>query len=167
MFRLGLVSFGGNNALLMTRMVVDEHRWLSPADMDDALAVATLGPGGNSSNLAYEVGRRLGGVAAGLTAYASMAIPGILLALTVGELILAQASRPMIAGALNGAEAAVVAMMVAIGYRLGQRSLQHRLDWVVALVLFWVVGPMQGSILVVMPVAVALGYLVRSCGWMA
>lgn len=167
MFRLGLISFGGNNALLMSRLVVDQHNWLSPAEMDDAVAVATLGPGGNSSNMAYEVGRRLGGVRAGLTAYASMAIPGILLALTVGEVILSQAGRPMVGGALNGAEAAVVAMMMAIGYRLGQRSLLHRLDWIIALVLFWVVGPLQGPILLAMPLAVAVGYLVRSCGWMA
>ena len=90
-----------------------------------------------------------------------------LLALTVGEVILSQASRPMVGGALNGAEAAVLAMMVAIGYRLGQRSLLHRLDRIIALVLFWVVGPMQGSILLAMPLAVAVGYLVRSCGWMA
>ena len=167
MFRLGLISFGGNNALLMTRMVVDQHSWLSPAAMDDAIAIATLGPGGNSSNLAYEVGRRIGGIRAGLVAYAAMAGPGILLALTVGEVILTQASRPMVGGALDGAEAAVVAMMVAIGYRLGQRSLLQRLDWIIALVLFWVVGPMQGSILLAMPLAVAVGYLLRSGGWMA
>lgn len=166
MLRLGLVSFGGNNALLMSRMVVEEQGWLSHAEMDDAVAVATLGPGGNSSNLSYEVGRRLGGVAAGLTAYASMTIPGILLGLTIGEGLLALGNHPLIAGAINGAEAAAVAMMIAIGVRLGRRALNHRLDWILALVLFVVIGPLDGAILLAVPPAVAVGYVVRSRGWM-
>ena len=151
MLRLGLVSFGGNNALLMSRMVVEEQGWLSHAEMDDAVAVATLGPGGNSSNLSYEVGRRLGGVAAGLTAYASMTIPGILLGLTVGEAILALDNQPQVAGAINGAEAAAVAMMIAIGVRLGRRALNQRLDWILAVVLFVVIGPLDGAILLAVP----------------
>jgi len=166
MLRLGLVSFGGNNALLMSRMVVEEQGWLSHAEMDDAVAVATLGPGGNSSNLSYEVGRRLGGVCSGLTAYASMTIPGIVLGLTVGETILSLSSQPMVAGAINGAEAAAVAMMIAIGVRLGRRSLNQRLDWILALVVFVVIGPLDGAIMLAVPPAVAMGYLVRSRGWM-
>jgi chromate transporter len=166
MVRLGLVSFGGNNALLMSRMVVEEQGWLSHTEMDDAVAVATLGPGGNSSNLSYEVGRRLGGVSAGLTSYASMTIPGIVLGLTVGETILTLSNRPLVAGAINGAEAAAVAMMIAIGVRLGQRSLNQRLDWILALVVFVVIGPLDGAILLAVPPAVAMGYLVRSLGWM-
>ncbi len=166
MLRLGLVSFGGNNALLMSRMVVEEQGWLSHAEMDDAVAVSTLGPGGNSSNLSYEVGRRLGGVSAGLTAYASITLPGILLGLTLGEGILAIDNRPLVAGAINGAEAAVVAMTIAIGVRLARRSLNQRLDWILALVLFVVVGPLNGVILLAVPPVVAVGYLVRSRGWM-
>ena len=166
MLRLGLMSFGGNNALLMSRMVVEEHGWLSHAEMDDAVAVSTLAPGGNSSNLSYEVGRRIGGIAGGLTAYASITLPGILLGLTVGEGILANANRPLVAGAINGAEAAVVAMTIAIGVRLARRSLNQRLDWILAVVLFVLVGPLNGGLLLAVPPVVAVGYLVRSRGWM-
>jgi len=166
MLRLGLVSFGGNNALLMSRLAVEEQGWLTHAEMDDAVAVATLGPGGNSSNLSYEVGRRIGGVSAGLTAYVSMAIPGIVLGLTVGETILNLNSQPMVGGAINGAEAAVVAMVITIGVRLGRRSLNQPLDWILALVVFVVIGPLDGAIVLALPPAVAMGYLVRSRGWM-
>jgi chromate transport protein ChrA len=95
-----------------------------------------------------------------------MTIPGIVLGLTVGETILTLSNRPLVAGAINGAEAAAVAMMIAIGVRLGQRSLNQRLDWILALVVFVVIGPLDGAILLAVPPAVAMGYLVRSLGWM-
>jgi hypothetical protein len=57
-------------------------------------------------------------------------------------------------------------MMIAIGVRLGRRSLIQRLDWIMAWVVFVVIGPLDGAIMLAVPPAVAMGYLVRSRGWM-
>jgi len=165
MFRLGLVSFGGNNVLLMSNLMVEQRGWLDQASMDDAIAMATLSPGGNSSNLSYEVGRRLRGVAGGLTAYLAMVLPGILLVVTVGAWILSIEGNPVVAGVLSGAEAAVVAMVTAVGFRLGKKSFKHPLDWALAGVLFVLVGPLNMPLLWCLPPAAAVGYWVRTKGW--
>lgn len=165
MFGLGLISFGGNNALRMSDLVVNKLGWLSQEEMDDAIAVATLGPGGNSSNLSYEVGRRLQGVAGGVVAYLAMALPGILLVVTVGAWLLSLDGNPRVDGALNGAEAAVAAMVAAVGFRLGKRSLRSPLDWTLAAAMFVLAGPLQVPLLLCLPPAVAIGYLARTRGW--
>lgn len=165
MLGLGIISFGGNNALLMSDLVVNQRRWLSQEEMDDAIAVATLGPGGNSSNLSYEVGRRLRGVAGGVMAYVAMALPGILLVVTVGIWILSEDTNRFVAGAMNGAEAAVVAMIAAVGYRLGKKSLRSPLDWTLAMAMFILAGPLGVPLLLTLPPAAALGYLIKSKGW--
>lgn len=165
MLRLGLVSFGGNNALLMSELMVNRKGWLSQEDMDDAIAVATLGPGGNSSNLSYEVGRRLHGVSGGAVSYLSMALPGMVLVLLVGSFILSLQDNRFVAGALEGAEAAVVAMIIAIGIRLGKKSLKHAFDWVLVLFVFVSAGLLNLSLLLCLPPAIAIGYLAKSRGW--
>lgn len=165
MFRLGLVSFGGNNALLMSHMVVDRQHWLTQDAMDEAIAMATLAPGGNSSNLSYEVGRRIRGAAGGLIAYASMAIPGIIIVITVGSWILSVNDTHIVRGALAGAESAAVAMVAAIAYRLGRKSLNRPLDWLLAVSMFVTVGALGWSLLLCFPPAAAIEYLVRARGW--
>ena len=165
MLGLGVISFGGNNALLMSDVMVNKRRWLDQEEMDDAIAVATLGPGGNSSNLSYEVGRRLRGVAGGVMAYVAMALPGILLVVTIGTWILSVDANRFVAGAMNGAEAAVVAMIAAVGFRLGKKSLRSPLDWTLAVAMFVLAGPLGVPLLLTLPPAAAIGYLLKSKGW--
>lgn len=165
MLGLGAISFGGNNALLMSDLMVNKRHWLNQVAMDDAIAVATLGPGGNSSNLSYEVGRRLRGVAGGVMAYVAMALPGILLVVTIGTWILSEDANRFVAGAMNGAEAAVVAMIAAVGYRLGKKSLRSPLDWTLAVAMFVLAGPLGVPLLLTLPPAAAIGYLLKSKGW--
>lgn len=158
MFTLGLVSFGGNNALLMSRVVVDKRGWLTQAELDQGIALATMSPGGNSSNLSFEVGRRLRGLPGGLVAYLAMTVPGIFFVVTIGSFLLRNGETDAVNGLLRGAQAGVVAMVVMIGVRLAQRSLQGVAAWAMALVAFALVAMLDVAIYIVVPPLALLGY---------
>ena len=157
MMRLGIVSFGGNNALLVVDVVVHQRGWLSDQQMDQAITISALAPGGSSSNLAYEVGRRVCGVTGGLVAYAAMACPGIVLVLVWGSLFLAYGNSDLIRGSLEGAESAAVAMLLALTLRLASKGLHDRLDWSLAGGMLLCVGFMNWPLWLCLPVATAIG----------
>ena len=157
MMRLGIVSFGGNNALLVIDVVVHQKGWLSDEQMDEAIALSALAPGGSSSNLAYEVGRRIRGVPGGLTAYLSMAFPGIVLVLVFGNLILTYGNSALIRGSLEGAESAAVAMLLTLTMRLGSKALKDHQDWYLAATMLLCVGVLGWPLWFCLPVATAIG----------
>lgn len=160
MFTLGLVSFGGNNALLMTRMVVERRRWLTQEAIDAGIALATMSPGGNSSNLSFEVGRRLRGLPGGIVAYVSMSLPGIVLVVAVGGAVMA-VDGGLVLGMLRGAQAGVVAMVVMVGVKLAQGALRGAVAWLLACVSFVLVAFTHAPIFVVVPPLALLGYWVQ------
>lgn len=159
MFALGLVSFGGNNALLMSRLVVEKRAWLTQDELENGIALATMSPGGNSSNLSFEVGRRLRGVPGGLVAYLAMTVPGILFVVTIGSFLLRHGETDVVNGLLRGAQAGVVAMVVMIGVRMAQGSVHGAAAWGLAAVAFALVAVLNAPIFFVVPPLAVLGYL--------
>ena len=164
MFILGLVSFGGNNALLVSRLVVDKRGWLTQAELDQGVALATMSPGGNSSNLSFEVGRRLRGLPGALVAYLAMALPGIIFVLTLGSLLLRNGETDLVNGLLRGAQAGVVAMVVMIGVRLAKSSLRGFAPWMLAVVAFAPVALLDVPIYLVVPPLALVGYMLARRG---
>lgn len=162
MARLGAVSFGGNNALLMSAAMVAKRGWLSEDQFNQSVALATVSPGGNSSNLSFEVGRQIRGPVGGIVSYLSMALPGMLAIVLLTTWAVTNAQNHWVQGVLDGAQAGVVAMVVMVGYRLGRKTLTSRLSWVLAAVIFAVVALLEVPMVLAVPPAVALGYyLVR------
>lgn len=92
--RIGALSFGsGGRALLFRDAVVDEKKWLSADEFQEALTVTQVLPGPNLGNLAAYLGYRfcgLGGAVGGLVA---LAAPGALLLIAIYNLLGLGASR--------------------------------------------------------------------------
>lgn len=158
MLRLGLISFGGNNALLMSRLVVDQRRWLTRDELDQGIALATMSPGGNSSNLSFEVGRRIRGLPGGLVSYAAMAVPGIVLVILVGTALLRHGDAGLVGGLLHGAQAGVVSMVLIVGLRLGRSSLRSPFDWALAAAAFVLVALVELPLALCVPPLALIGY---------
>lgn len=82
--RLGVVAFGGPAAhvAMMRRDLVERRKWLSDQDLLDHLAVASLIPGPNSTELAMHLGARRAGWAGLWLGGAAFILPafGIVLA---------------------------------------------------------------------------------------
>jgi chromate transporter len=174
--QLGLSSFGGSVSAWMHRAFVERRRLIGETEFVAALGLARIMPGATVVNLAVVVGRRLRGAAG-----AAAAVLGLLLGpclAVVGFAILYGrfAATPGLHTVLEGAAAASVGLMIAMGVSTGRHVLGIGIKSgrparsvgaaaVVAL-MFVLVGvlrlPMVPTVLCVAPLSIAFAYLVRS-----
>lgn len=77
--RIGLGAFGGGMPAiqLLSHEVVEVHRWLSPAEMAEVVALAEMTPGPIAVNAATFTGYRVAGIAGAALATFSVLLPAI------------------------------------------------------------------------------------------
>src|SRR5215469_17980799 len=68
---VGMFGFGGVLPWAR-RMVVEQKRWLSPAEFTDLLGLCQFLPGGNVMNVTIAVGARFRGAAGSVAAFAGL-----------------------------------------------------------------------------------------------
>lgn len=118
MLLLGVTGFGGNLQARIDYITVTKHRWLTREEFNSSLATASLTPGGNSSNLAAEIGRRLHGGVGLIVAYTAVILPGGLLAFALNSVYLLYRHNTVILGIERGIESSAVALMLFAAYKL-------------------------------------------------
>lgn len=118
--KLAVVTFGGAYAVLayMTQQVVEEHGWLTPEQMIDALGLAETTPGPLilvTQFVGFLAGVAEGGLAlafaAGLITLWVTFVPCFLWIFTFAPYVDWIATRPRLTGALQGITAAVVGVI--------------------------------------------------------
>ncbi len=136
--RIGCLSFGGAAAqvALMHRLVVEERRWVDERTFLDALNYCTLLPGPEAQQLATYIGWRWHGVRGGIVAGACFVVPGALVMLGLSFLYVLGRNLPLVAGALLGIQAAVLAIVADALIRIGRKALTRRILVVLAVVAF-------------------------------
>ena len=92
--RIGCIGFGGPPAhvALLRALCVEQRRWLSAREFEDAVAATNLLPGPASTQLAIFCAWRLRGPLGALIGGACFIVPGLVLILTLSAVFLA--SRP-------------------------------------------------------------------------
>jgi len=136
--RLGFISFGGpaGQIALMHRELVDEKRWISERRFLHALNYCMVLPGPEAQQLATYIGwllhRKWGGIMAGVL----FVLPSLLLLIALSWLYMAFGDVPAVAGFLAGVKPAVVAIVLQAAWRIGSRTLKHRVLWVIAALAF-------------------------------
>ena len=118
--RLGTFGFGGPIALAgnMRRDLVDNRKWVTPADYNEGLAFSQLCPGPLAAQLAMYLGWLRAG-AAGATAVGILFIlPSFLMVLVLAALYVQLGSLSWIQGAFYGIGAAVIAIIVRSALKL-------------------------------------------------
>jgi chromate transporter len=118
--RIGCVGFGGppTHIALLRRLCVDERRWLTAEEFEDALAACNLLPGPASTQMAiycaWRVRGRVGAVVGGL----AFITPGLVVILGLAGVFLSSSPPDWIRGAGAGAGAVVAAVAVHAGWSL-------------------------------------------------
>jgi chromate transporter len=132
--RVGLLGFGGpaGQTALMHRLFVQERRWIDEDSFLHALSYCMLLPGPEAQQLATYVGWRLHGVRGGLVAGWLFVLPGALIVLALSWLYAAYGRVPLLAAALEGLKAAVLALVFDALVRVGRRTLRSRSDALIA-----------------------------------
>ena len=123
--RLGLVGFGGPPAhvALLRELCVDRRGWLDAREFEDANAAAQLLPGPASTQLAIYCAGRVAGRAGAVLGGLAFILPGLCLIIALGALTLSGSTPTWGQGVEAGAGAAVLAVILRVGYDLARSTL--------------------------------------------
>ena len=112
--RLGVVAFGGPAAhvAMMRRDLVEQRKWLSDQDLLDHLAVASLIPGPNSTELAMHIGARRAGWAGLWLGGAAFILPAFAIVLAFAWLYVEYGETPAGTDLLRGVQPVILAIVV-------------------------------------------------------
>jgi chromate transporter len=162
---MSLHGFGG--ALPWARRaIVEDKRWMTAQEFNEAFAVAQFLPGANVVNLAIVFGRRLHGAAGAAVALAGLLIPPVVIVLILGILYARYGDIDALQRVLAGVAAAAAGLIVAIVLKMAQPLLrQGAAGLAIAAAGFAAVGvmrwPLPFVLLVLAPASIALAAWAR------
>jgi chromate transporter len=146
--RLGLLGFGGPVALVgqMERELVADRKWLTKEQMREAIAVCQSLPG----PLAIQVGIYISYLRAGFWgAWAggwAFILPNFVTVAALGALYVHLGDLPAVTAVFYGVSPAVIALILHSCYRLAKLGMEDRLQWVLAVICFFVTVILQAEV---------------------
>lgn len=125
-FRIGCLGFGGpaGQIALMHRVLVEEKAWIDEDGFLSGLNFCMLLPGPEAQQLAIYVGWRVNGIAGALIAGLLFVLPGAAVIFALSALYIRFSDVGVVAGALHGVQAVVIAVVVEALVRIGRRALK-------------------------------------------
>jgi len=133
--RIGATGFGGMPALLalIQDQLVERRKWVPLEEFKEGTAIGSILPGPIAVDTATYLGYRLRGWWGALLTTGGLILPPFLLMLGLSPFYLRYGQLPQWGGAFRGIGAAVVAVVIAACYRLGQSSLRSLRSLLIAL----------------------------------
>jgi len=133
MLKVGATGFGMGMVGVLQQEVVTRHSWMSQEELADGIALANLLPGPIAVDAAVFVGYKLRGWSGATLCLLALLLPAftIMLGLTIAYLRYGQV--PQLHGVFRGLNAAVVALVLSVAYRIGKSSLKSAAQATLAL----------------------------------
>jgi chromate transporter len=151
---IGVIGFGGVLPWAR-RMMVEQRRWLSPAEFTDLLGLCQFLPGPNIVNLAVALGSRFRGLPGALAAVVGLISLPILIVISLGALYTAYSDQPMVARGAGGLAAAASGLVVATALKIASPLRGQWLGIAVALAVVGAIAilrlPLLPTLLVMAP----------------
>lgn len=156
---ISAVGFGGVLPWVR-RLTVERHRWLTPAEFTDLLALCQFLPGPNVSNLAVSLGARYRGMAGAAAALAGMLALPVVTIIALGAAYGAVGSAPVAVHALHGLAAAASGLVVAMACKIAAALRGRPLGIGIAAAAFVAIAvlrlPLVPTMLALAPVSILL-----------
>ena len=156
---VGLCGFGGVLPWAR-RMVVEQRRWLTPAEFTDLLGLCQFLPGPNIINMSVALGARFHGLPGALVAFSGITVAPIGVVLTLGALYERFGDHPVVQHAITGMAAAAAGLVVAtackIATPLGWRWRGMVVAGLAFLAIGWLQWPLLPTLLALAPLSIAL-----------
>src|SRR5438105_12881260 len=126
--RIAALSFGGpaGKIAVMHRILVEEKNWISENRFLHALNYCMLLPGPEAQQLATYIGWLLHRTAGGIMAGGLFILPGIIAIMGLSYIYAAYGNVGFVEAVFFGLKAAVLAIVVHAGVRVGKRALRTR-----------------------------------------
>src|SRR5580704_13066381 len=163
---ISLYGFGGVLAW-SRRMMVEERRWLTPEQFNEAYALCSFLPGPNIVNFSVIFGSRVRGPLGGLVALVGLLGPPMLLIVIIGALYAHYGDLPSLRRALIGVTAAAAGLIMSTVAKMALPLFRNRAVGgpVIALATFGAIGiaqwPLPFVLAVVLPISLALAWVRR------
>lgn len=160
---ISLYGFGGVLAW-SRRMMVEERRWMTPEEFNEAYALCQFLPGPNIVNLSVVFGSRVRGIAGAAMALIGLLAPPLAIVTCLGLLYTDYGEIAAIGRALSAVTAAAAGLLIATVLKMAAPIARKPGDPAVAVTLaaFLAVGPLGWSLpivfLVLAPLSLALAW---------
>jgi len=155
---IGARSFGGVLPWAH-RVLVEEKRWLAPADFAQVVALCQFLPGPNIGNASVVLGRRWFGMPGAVAAFLGlMALPFVWV-LGLAYLYADYSSVPAVKSVVTGVGVAGAGLFVGTAFKLGKALARKPAGLAIVAGCFLAAALARVSLFYVLPVAVAFAWL--------
>jgi chromate transporter len=159
-----LISVSGFGGVLYwsRRMMVDERKWMTAEEFNEAYALCNFLPGPNIVNFSVVFGRQVGGTVGALVALLGLLGPPFLLVTLLGLLYAYYGDIPALQRVLAGVAAAAAGLTVSTGLKMAGPLLHQRPGFAHALAMaaFLAVGILRWPIYWVLGALIPCGIAV-------
>ena len=162
---IGARSFGGVLPWAH-RTMVEERRWVTPADFAETIGLCQFLPGPNIGNASIVYGKRWFGVTGSIVAFLGLFALPFVWVLALGILYLEWASDPVVRAVVTGVGAAGAGLFMATAIKLGRAIVKKPMALMLVAGCFLAVGVGRYSMLIVLPIGAAIGVLAARRGWL-
>ena len=162
---IGARSFGGVLPWAY-RTMVEERRWLTQADFAETIGLCQFLPGPNIGNASIVLGKRWFGIAGALVAFLGLMVLPFIWVMALGVLYLEWASYPVVRAVVTGVGATGAGFFIGTALKLGKALVRKPAALALIAGCFASVGVGRVSLLIVMPLAAAIGVVCARRGWL-
>lgn len=139
--------------------MVEEKRWLAPADFAEVVALCQFLPGPNIGNASVVLGRRWFGLPGAVAAFLGLMALPFCWVLGLAYLYADFATHPVVRAVVTGVGIAGAGLFVGTAIKLGKSLAKKPAGLAIVAACFIAAALARVSLLYVLPVAVALAWL--------
>ena len=162
---MGARSFGGVLPWAH-RVMVEERRWLTPADFAETIGLCQFLPGPNIGNASIVLGKRWFGVRGAVVAFLGlMALPFVWV-LALGALYADFAGDPVVRAVVTGVGAAGAGLFIGTAIKLGKALARKPAALALIAACFIAVALGRVSLLIVLPTTLVLAVFAARKAWL-
>jgi len=162
-----LVSVSGFGGALpwARRKIVEEKRWMTTEEFNEAFALSQFLPGPNVVNFSVVFGARFGGAAGAAVALAGLMGPPLVIVMVLAVLYARFGDLEVLGRILSGVTAAAAGLLIAVVGKMAAPLFAKRWDWAPLVAIAAFVGvaimrwPLPYVFAVLAPISVALAFL--------
>ncbi|MES2602954.1 MAG: chromate transporter [Pseudomonadota bacterium] len=167
--KMSLAGFGGV-LVWARRAIVDQHRWMTPEEFNEAFALCHFLPGPNIVNLSVVFGARFRGIPGSIAAFLGLVGPPVVIVTVLAAIYARYGEIPALQRTLAGVSCAAVGLFLAVIARMMMPLLKKRDPVALALLVavFAAIGllrlPLVLVLLTAIPLSVVVTFILRRRG---
>ncbi len=161
---IALSGFGGVLPFAR-RTLVEQRKWMTPEEFNDAFALCQMLPGPNIVNMAVVFGARMHGWLGGFVAFIGFMGPPFVVVIALASLYANVSDNPALQRVMTGISAVGVGLFAATALKMAMPLAKERsfIAWAVVAAVFAAIGilrlPMPLVLAVMIPLSIGLVWL--------